>query len=315
MKWKPTKKNPNLEDRRGQGGGGGGFGLPGGSGGGMNLPIPTGGKGGMGIGTILIIIVIFFVLRSCGGGDGGGFNVPNLPSDQSQVPPAEQTDPGAPPAQGSEAQDQGREFVNFVLTDLEAFWSQQFQSDGRQLTPAGLVLFSDAVQSGCGQASSATGPFYCPLDQKAYVDLTFFNQLDKQFGAPGDFAQAYVLGHEYGHHIQQQLGIEQEVRDQSQSNPDDANELSVRLELQADCFAGLWGRSLYEQGVLEDGDLEEGITAAEAVGDDRIQQKTGGRVDPESFTHGTSEQRRSWFRKGYDSGDIAECDTFAVDEV
>jgi predicted metalloprotease len=177
------------------------------------------------------------------------------------------------------------------------------------------VLFSDAVQSGCGQASSATGPFYCPLDQKAYVDLTFFNQLDKQFGAPGDFAQAYVLGHEYGHLIQQQLGIEQEVRDQSQSNPGDANELSVRLELQADCFAGLWGRSLYEQGVLEDGDLEEGITAAEAVGDDRIQQNTQGRIDPESFTHGTSEQRRTWFRKGYDSGDISECDTFAVDEV
>jgi uncharacterized protein len=281
----------------------------------MNLPIPSGGKGGMGIGTILIIIVIFFVLRSCGDGGGGGFNVPNLPSDQSQVPPAQQTDPEAPPAEGGEAQDQGKEFVNFVLTDLDEFWAEQFQSDGRELAPPGLVLFSGGVQSGCGQASSATGPFYCPLDQKAYVDLTFFNQLDKQFGAPGDFAQAYVLGHEYGHHIQQQLGIEQKVRDESQSNPDDANELSVRLELQADCFAGLWGRSLYEDGVLEDGDLEEGITAAEAVGDDRIQQKTQGRIDPESFTHGTSEQRRTWFRKGYDSGDIQECDTFSVDDV
>jgi uncharacterized protein len=306
MKWKPTRRNPRLEDRRGQGGGG-----LGGGGGMGGIPIPMGGKGGVGIGTILIVVVLFLVLRSCG--DGGGFNVPSLPSDQSQVPPAQQTNPNAP--ESGEASDQGKEFVNFVLTDLDGFWTEQFQSDGRELQPPGLVLFSNAVASGCGQASSATGPFYCPLDQKAYVDLTFFNQLDQQFGAPGDFAQAYVLGHEYGHHIQQQLGIEQQVRDQSQSNPDDANELSVRLELQADCFAGLWGRSLYEEGVLEDGDLEEGITAAEAVGDDRIQQKTQGRIDPESFTHGTSEQRRTWFRKGFDTGDISQCDTFSADEV
>lgn len=313
MKWKPGKANPRLEDRRGQGGGGG-FGFPGGGGGGMGLPLPSGGGGKMGIGTILIVIIVFFVLRSCGGGEGGGFNFPSLP-EQTQVPPAQQTDPEAPPAEGGEAQDKGKQFVNFVLNDLDAFWIAQFESAGKQLQPPGLVLFSNGVASGCGQASSATGPFYCPLDQKAYVDLTFFNQLDKQFGAPGDFAQAYVLGHEYGHHVQQQLGIEQQVRDQSQSNPGDANELSVRLELQADCFAGLWGRSLYEQGVLEDGDLEEGITAAEAVGDDRIQQKTQGRIDPESFTHGSSEQRRTWFRKGFDSGDIQQCDTFSADQI
>jgi predicted metalloprotease len=312
MKWKPTRRNPRLEDRRGQGGGGGGFGLPGGSGGGMGLPIPSGGKGGIGIGTIIIIVVLFFVLRSCGDG-GGGFDVPGLPSDQSQVPPSQDT--SAPPPEGGEAQDQGKEFVNFVLTDLDGFWTEQFQSSGKQLQPPGLVLFTNAVASGCGQASSATGPFYCPLDQKAYVDLTFFNELDKRFKAPGDFAQAYVLAHEYGHHIQQQLGIEKQVRDESQSNPDDANELSVRLELQADCFAGLWGRSVYQAGVLEDGDLEEGITAAEAVGDDRIQEQTQGRIDPESFTHGTSEQRRTWFRKGFDTGDIEQCDTFSVDEV
>ena len=313
MKWKPGKRNPRLEDRRGQGGGGG-FGFPGG-GGGMGLPIPGGSGGKMGVGTILIVIVLFFVLRGCGDGSGGGtgFDIPGLPADQTQVPPAQDTQQPVPP--GEEASDRGKEFVNFVLTDLDGLWNQQSPGLDRELQPPGLVLFSDAVSSGCGQASSATGPFYCPLDQKAYVDLTFFNQLDSQFGAPGDFAQAYVLAHEYGHHIQQQLGIEKQVRSQSNADPDDANELSVRLELQADCFAGLWGRSVYEEGILEDGDLEEGITAAEAVGDDRIQQKTQGRIDPESFTHGTSEQRRTWFRNGFDSGDIQDCDTFAVDSV
>ena len=317
MKWKPGKSNPRLDDRRGQGGGGGGgFGFPSGGGGG-GLPIPSGGGGKMGVGTILIVIVLFFVIRGCGGGDGGGggtgFDIPGLPTDQTQVPPSQDPSAETPaPAEG-EATDKGRQFVEFVLTDLETFWTQQFDGSGKQLQLAGLVLFSDAVSSGCGQASSATGPFYCPLDQKAYVDLTFFNQLDQQFGAPGDFAQAYVLAHEYGHHIQQQLGIEQKVRDESQSDPDQTNELSVRLELQADCFAGLWGRSVFQAGGLEDGDLEEGITAAEAVGDDRIQEKSGGRIDPESFTHGTSEQRRTWFRKGFDSGDIQQCDTFSGD--
>jgi predicted metalloprotease len=281
----------------------------------MGIPIPTGRGGKMGLGTIVIIIVLFFLIRGCDGGSGGGsgFDIPGLPSDQSQVPPAQETQQPTPT--GEEASDQGKEFVNFVLNDLDAFWTQEFTGLNRQLQPPGLVLFSNAVNSGCGQASSATGPFYCPLDQKAYVDLTFFNQLDRQFGAPGDFAQAYVLAHEYGHHIQQQLGIEKQVRQESQANPGDANELSVRLELQADCFAGLWGRSVYEQGILEDGDLEEGITAAEAVGDDRIQQKTQGRIDPESFTHGTSEQRRTWFRKGFDTGDISQCDTFAADDL
>ncbi len=313
MKWKRGKANPRLEDRRGQGGGGG-LQIPGGGGGGgMGLPIPSGGGGKMGLGTIIIIVIVFFVLRSCGGGDGGGgFNVPGLPGDQTQVPPAQDT--GQAPGQ-ADAQDEGKEFVNFVLTDLDGFWTEQFQSSGKQLQLAGLVLFSDAVSSGCGQASSATGPFYCPLDQKAYVDLTFFNELDQRFKAPGDFAQAYVLAHEYGHHIQQQLGIEEKVRSESQNNPDDANELSVRLELQADCFAGLWGKSVYQEGILEDGDLEEGITAAEAVGDDRIQEQTQGRIDPESFTHGSSDQRRTWFRKGFDSGDIQQCDTFAADSV
>jgi uncharacterized protein len=307
MKWKPGRRNPRLEDRRGQGGGG--FGGMGGGG----LPIPMGKTGG-GIGTVLIVLVIFLVLRGCGGGEGGsGFDIPGLPS-QGQVPAAPAGGEGGLP-EGADPEAKQVEFVNFVLTDVETFWTQQFQSAGDQLQPAGLIIFRQAVNSGCGQASSATGPFYCPLDQKAYVDLSFFNELSNRFGAPGDFAQAYVLAHEYGHHIQQQLGIEEKVRSDSQSNPDDANELSVRLELQADCFAGLWGRSAYDQGILEDGDLEEGITAAEAVGDDRIQEQAQGRIDPESFTHGTSEQRRTWFRRGFDSGNFQECDTFAVDEV
>ena len=306
MKWKPGKRNPNLEDRRGQSGGGGGFGLPGGSGGGMGIPIPTGGKGGVSIATVLIVVVLFFLLRSCGDGSDGGFGIPAPPSDQSNVPAQDD-------GNVKQGNDTDKEFVNFVLTDIENFWTGQFQGSGDSFAPAGLVLFTNGVSTGCGQASSATGPFYCPLDQKAYVDLSFFNELDRRFKAPGDFAQAYVLAHEYGHHIQQQLGIEQKVRDASQANPGDANELSVRLELQADCFAGLWGRSAYDAGILEDGDLEEGITAAEAVGDDRIQKQTQGRIDPESFTHGTSEQRRTWFRRGFDSGDISQCDTFSGD--
>jgi predicted metalloprotease len=316
MKWKPGRTNPRLEDRRGQGGGG--FSFPGSrSGGGLGFPMPSGGGRKMGLGTILIVVVIFLVLRSCSGGEdgGGGFDVPGLPSGQSQVPGVDETTAQQPAPGESDAQDQGKQFVNFVLTDLDTFWTGQFESAGRQLQPPGLVLFSDAVASGCGQASSATGPFYCPLDQKAYVDLTFFRELDQRFKAPGDFAQAYVLAHEYGHHIQQQLGIEEKVRSQSQSDPDDANELSVRLELQADCFSGLWGRSVFDQGILEDGDLEEGITAAEAVGDDRIQEQTQGRINPETFTHGTSEQRREWFRRGFDSGRFEECDTFSADEV
>jgi predicted metalloprotease len=275
----------------------------------MPIPLP-GGKSGGGIGTLIIVIILFFVIRSCGGGDGGGgFDVPGLPS-QPDVPAQ---DTGSEIPKGADPDAKQVEFVNFVLTDVEAFWTKQFQASGDQFTPAMLVLFTEAVDSGCGQASSATGPFYCPLDQKAYVDLSFFQELNQRFKAPGDFAQAYVLAHEYGHHVQQQLGIEEKVRADSQSNPDDANELSIRLELQADCFAGLWGRSAYDQGILESGDLEEGITAAEAVGDDRIQEQTQGRIDPESWTHGSSEQRTTWFRKGFDSGQIESCDTFSGD--
>ncbi len=268
----------------------------------------------MGIGTILIIAVLFFVLRGCGGGDeggGSGFDIPGLPGDQAQVPPSQNPNAQAPAPSEGEATDQGAQFVNFVLTDLETFWGGQFKTSGKQLQPAGLVLFSDAVQSGCGQASSATGPFYCPLDQKAYVDLTFFNELDKRFKAPGDFAQAYVLAHEIGHHVQHLRGTDQEVRRAQGSRPDLRNELSVAMELQADCYAGVWAHSTAQRDLLEHGDVEEGLGAAAAVGDDRLQRMATGRVTPDSFTHGSSAQRATWFKRGFEAGDPGACDTFS----
>ncbi|HEX2358508.1 MAG TPA: neutral zinc metallopeptidase [Solirubrobacterales bacterium] len=299
MKWRPGKRSGDIEDRRGAGGGSGGGGMP----------IPMGRLGGGGIGTIIVVAIVY-LLFSKGGGGGGGFDVPDPTSAFPPVPPSGSGQNSVP---GSPEEEKEVQFVDFVQGDAQDFWTQQFEGAGEPYQRAKLVLFRDQVSSGCGLASSATGPFYCPLDQKVYIDLGFFNELSQRFEAPGDFAQAYVLAHEIGHHVQQQLGIEQQVREQSRSNPGDANELSVRLELQADCFAGLWGRSAYDHGLLEDGDLDEGITAAEAVGDDRIQERTQGRIDPESFTHGTSEQRRTWFREGFDSGQIEECDTFSGD--
>jgi predicted metalloprotease len=305
MKWKRGKRSGDLEDRRASTGGGGGF--PGLGGGGFPIPI---GRGGGGIGTILILLVVYFVfVKGCGSEDGG-FGIPAPPSAQA---PAQGTGSGSIP-QASDPENELVDFVDFVFADVNDFWQRQFQSSGDGYQRAKLVLFRDAVASGCGQASSATGPFYCPLDQKAYVDLAFFEELNRRFKAPGDFAQAYVLAHEMGHHIQQQLGIEEDVRRKSEDDPGDANELSVRLELQADCLAGVWAHSVYERGMLESGDLEEGLNAASAVGDDRIQEQAGGRIDPESFTHGTAEQRSRWLNTGFEAGEQGACDTFSVDE-
>ena len=205
--------------------------------------------------------------------------MPGLPSDQTQIPPSQDT--SAPPPEGGEAQDQGGEFVNFLLTDLDGFWTEQFQGSGRELSPPGLVLFTNAVPSGCGQASSATGPFYCPLDQKAYVDLTFFRELEQALQAPGDFAQAYVLAHEYGHHVQNQLGIEQKVRDRASRTPTTPTSSRSGWSCRPTASRASGAVRSTTAGILEDGDLEEGITAAEAVGDDRIQEQTQGRIDPE----------------------------------
>jgi predicted metalloprotease len=302
MKWKPGGSSSDVEDRRGSGGGLGSGGTP--------FPIPMGRLGGGGIGTIIVLVIIYLVFLKGGGGGGGGFDVPGPSSAFPQVP---QTGTGNGSIPSSPDEEKEKQFVSFVLDDAQAFWNQQFQAAGKQYQPARLVLFRGQTNSGCGPASSATGPFYCPLDQRVYIDLGFFDELSNRFQAPGDFAQAYVLAHEIGHHVQQELGIEQKVRQESQSDPDEQNPLSVRFELQADCLAGVWARSTYDRGILESGDLQEGLQAAAAVGDDRIQSQTQGRINPETFTHGTSEQRSHWLQTGFDSGKLESCDTFSGD--
>ncbi|HUP86607.1 MAG TPA: neutral zinc metallopeptidase [Acidimicrobiales bacterium] len=296
MRWKRTGASSQIEDRRGQSGFGGGMGFPGGR------------MAGGGLGIVGLIIALLFggnVLG--GGGDSGGFGVdPGLsPFDT----PTQSSGNGLDGAPDPDAQ--LKEFVTFVVEDVQQSWQEQFQAAGKDYEVTTLVLFEDAVDTACGQASSATGPFYCPPDRKVYLDLGFFRELATRFGAPGDFAQAYVVAHEFGHHVQHLLGVSDQVRRAEEKRPDDANELSVRLELQADCFAGVWAHSAYQEQLLESGDLEEGLDAAAGVGDDRIQKEATGRVDPESFTHGTSKQRMEWFRKGYDSGEPSRCDTFS----
>ena len=274
MRWKRGTGKRWIEDRRGQ--------RPGG----LALPV-----GGGGIGLLILLVV----LALTGGLPGGGGN-------------------GAPGAGGdtqpAQLDSDLEQFVAFVVNDVQQGWAQAFRESGREYEPTKLVLFEQAVQSGCGVASSATGPFYCPLDKKVYLDLGFFHELKERFGAPGDFAQAYVIAHEFGHHVQNITGIADEVRREQQSNPDQANQLSVRMELQADCLAGVWGYGAAQEDLLEPGDLEEGLQAAEAIGDDRIQSQAGGQVNPETWTHGSSEQRVRWFRRGFDSGDSQACNTF-----
>jgi predicted metalloprotease len=215
------------------------------------------------------------------------------------------------PVQASPEEERLVQFVSFVLDDAQEVWRAQFVQMGQTYQDATLVLFRDGVQSACGYAQAATGPFYCPGDEKVYIDLAFYQELARRFGAPGDFAQAYVLAHEIGHHVQRRLGIERQVRQAQQASPGAANQYSVLLELQADCFAGVWGHSTAQRDLLDPGDLQEGLGAAAAVGDDRIQQSATGRVQPESFTHGSSEQRMEWFQRGFRTGDPNACDTFA----
>ena len=280
MRWKPGSQSENIEDRRGQRSSGR---LPGGR--------------GLGIGGILVLLALSVVFKKdflslAGNLDTGAAAVDNGP------------------VVSSAAEDSMVLFVSFVLDSVQSSWSRVFRERGEQYQDAVLVLFRDGTRSACGFAESATGPFYCPGDQKVYIDLGFYQELDDRFGAPGDFAQAYVLAHEVGHHLQNLLGIEQQVRRAQQANPTRQNELSVRMELQADCFAGVWGHEAAQQGLLSPGDIEEGLGAAAAVGDDRLQRMATGQVSPESFTHGSSEQRAQWFRRGFDSGDVNACDTF-----
>ena len=283
MRWQQGRRSENVEDRRGMGLPGGGFKI-----------------GGLG----LIIVVVVSLLTGQNPLKLLGLIMEQQQTMQVNPPPGGQA--------GPQANDPQKEFIATVLADTEDTWSQVFQQMGRTYEKPRLVLFSTAVQSACGTASSASGPFYCPLDSQVYLDLDFFEELDRRFGAPGDFAQAYVVAHEVGHHVQNQLGIAEKVhslQERSRSQ-EEANSLSVKMELQADCLAGVWGFYAKQRQVLEPGDVEEGLGAAAAVGDDRIQRQAGGSVSPESWTHGSSEMRVSWFNRGFQSGQINSCDTF-----
>jgi predicted metalloprotease len=280
----------------------------GGLGGGMPFPIPMGKAGGGGLG-LIILVVLYLLIGGIPGGGGGGFGIDPGTGGLGAAPAGESAIENAP------AEDDEQEaFVRFVTGEVDETWQRIFSQSNQTYEPPTTVLYTQAVQTdGCGSAPSSVGPFYCPADRKVYVDLSFFRELSERFGAPGDFARAYVLAHEVGHHVQNLLGVSGDVSRQQQEDPDSANELSVRLELQADCLAGVWAHSAYEQKLLEEGDLEEGLAAAAAVGDDRIQEQAGRSVNPESWTHGSSEQRQTWFRRGFENGDPTACDTFGSD--
>jgi predicted metalloprotease len=270
--------------------------------------IPSSGRGkAAGAGGLGAIVV--GILALLGVFAGGGFDYENPFDRFPQAAPqgtAERAVPGAPDADSDLV-----DFLRFVTGDINDFWSKQFSESGSTYRPAIVNVFSHQVQTGCGTATSAVGPFYCPADEQVYLDLAFFRDLAQRFQAPGDFAQAYVVAHEIGHHVQNISGITDQVEQARASDPSAANDLSVRTELQADCLAGVWGHSTYERGLLERGDLEEGLTAAAAVGDDRIQSETTGQIRPETWTHGSSQQRSDWFKRGFDAGDPASCDTFS----
>jgi uncharacterized protein len=332
MRLDDEKPSDNVEDRRGQGGfGGGGGGFPGGMGGRrINIPMGGGRGGGMSIGTIVLLVLGYLALKFLFGvdlldmmnGGGGGMQLPGQTTEY-QLPEAQtkQVDaapvPGGGTGQADVTTDAGKDFVGRVLGSTERAWTEIFQQMGRDYPEPKLVMFSGFVQSACGMAQSAMGPFYCPRDQKVYIDLSFYKDMKNKLGAPGDFAQAYVVAHEVGHHVQQVFGIlDKTTAARMRLGEAEANALQVRVELQADCFAGLWAQVANAKGnIIEDGDIEEGLNAAAAIGDDRLQKRSQGYVVPEAFTHGSSEQRVRWFRKGMQAGSIRECDTFAVAEL
>ena len=311
MRWIGGRRSSNVEDRRGQsaGGGGGGFGR--GFGGGFPGGFPRGGGTGRrlgvggGIGGVIFVVILLVL-----GVDPSVL----LQGDGGYSPPPIQRPAGQA---GSAAQDKQAEFVSVVLADTEDTWKPIFQNGGRQYIEPKLVLFTGAVDSGCGFAQAAMGPFYCPLDMKVYIDLSFYDELQTRFGAPGDFAQAYVVAHEIGHHVQRLLGTLETVQRAKQGvSQAQANALQVRVELQADCYAGVWAHHADRaRGVVEPGDIEEALNAAAAIGDDRLQRQARGTVSPESFTHGTSEQRARWFRRGFEQGGLNACDTFNAQQL
>jgi predicted metalloprotease len=282
MRWQRGRSGGNTIDARGSRGPGG------------RVAIPSG------LGLVGVLVFVAFQLLS----GGSGFAVPTAFDDGAQAP-----DGGAIPAD-QDPERNLRDFSEYVFDSAQSTWSKTF---GGGYRPAKLYLYRDAVSTGCGSASSAVGPFYCPGDERVYIDLSFFGDMEDQLGAPGDFAWAYVIAHEVGHHVQHLRGTSDEVHRLQRSEPDQANALSVRLELQADCYAGVWAHAVFDQ--LDPGDVEEAITASEAVGDDRLQRRATGEVRPDSFTHGSSAQRAKWFRTGQSSGEPADCDTFSVADV
>jgi predicted metalloprotease len=285
MRWTPGGVSGDVEDRRDDGGGGG-FGF--------------GGFGGrhIGIGGFIIILILSFVFKR---------NFFALLSGGSVAPSSSISQPD----HTRDAKEEPTvEFISYVLDDTQKTWAQVLPQQGVAYRHAKLVLFRDATQSGCGSARAATGPFYCPADEKVYIDLGFYDELQRRFGAPGQFAQAYVLAHEIGHHVQKLTGVEQKVTSLMRSEPGERNELSVKLELQADCLAGVWAHSTEQRKLLEQGDVESALGAAAALGDDRLQKMSTGRVSPESFTHGSSAQRMEWFKRGMSQGTVAGCNTF-----
>ena len=300
MRWRTGRRSSNIEDQRGMGGGfGGGMRFPGG---GMRFPgrvgLPGGrraGMGGVGLIAVIVIVIVLAVDPSLLMQGDSGRSSPYVPQGPS----------GA-------AEEELKHFVSVVLADTEDTWREQFRTLGATYEEPRLVLFSGGVDSACGYAQAAVGPFYCPGDRKVYLDLSFFDELARRFGAPGDFAGAYVVAHEVGHHVQNILGIMDRVDQARRGMAEvEANALSVQVELQADCFAGVWANNADRaRNILEAGDLEEGLAAASAVGDDRLQRQGQGYVVPDSFTHGSSEQRTRWFQRGFASGEIDDCDTF-----
>ena len=271
------------------------------------MPIPLGRAGG-GLG--LVGVLVYLAIQVLGGGGGGGGFAIDQPFEGVPSPGS-----GSDPIPAAQDPDRDlKDFSAYVFTDAQERWSAIFRQQGREYERAKLVLFRDAVSTGgCGSATSAVGPFYCPADQRVYLDLSFYGDMERQLGASGDFAWAYVIAHEVGHHVQRVLGTSAAVDRAQQEDPSARNELSVRQELQADCYAGVWAHEVYEAGQLEPGDVDEAFTAAEAVGDDRLQRNAGRGIDPDSFTHGTSEQRRRWFDEGRRAGDPGACDTFSGD--
>jgi predicted metalloprotease len=286
MRWGDLRRSSNIEDRRGMGGGFGG--------GGIRI-----GGGRLGIGGVIVVLIASAIF---------GFD-PRILLDGGMPVPMEQERRAPNPAEN-----ELREFVSAVLGDTEQTWGEIFRKNGQAYREPKLVLFSGAVESACGFAQAAMGPFYCPPDQRVYLDMSFFAEMKQRFRAPGDFAQAYVIAHEVGHHVQHLLGIADRVRaTQQRVSKTEANAVQVRMELQADCFSGLWAHHANRtRQILEEGDVEEALNAASAIGDDRLQRQAQGRVVPDSFTHGTSAQRARWFKRGLESGDLKSCDTFSA---